>query len=875
MMWSREIRSDSNRRNRKMKISVEQVIADCNISVKKAELIVAFLADDDWNMEDFEMIKGLGDSDKALFRSYVRRYKGKVEVEGQVQLVFCKERVAGTSFGSPKWQLIPKDRKSVEEQSRLERRRADDLPVFEDGTPRPGSAELGLERLFRSEPEMGDRIRLPWHSRDRFLEQDEDEEDQERFRSGYVDLGRKSMERDRYDSEYRDNEEDSDEAERRDRQKVMYHALGRSYGFNVSNMDRNRISDGLDNEDEEDSDRTPRRKEVIREYEFRDRTPQRRNRIEDRDRTPQRSVPRKLFEESSERKMGYRNVSRTPIREVNSSGRVVMTPRVVQESEFRRDRNGSEMVAKISKCASETVVRRQPSRIVEKNDHGFGMKTPNRIVMTPQSRVSSRKCDKIVMTPTISKGRELGMNKGKELASMTNDYGGKGKVNVSRKQCFEPKVWREFAHLSPGGSVIKKEMRLVHPENFPIGVPITEEEFDDMDMEIVNKSNNNRECQQGVGMDRVNDGSVCVYNNGIMNDDDYQDEDMEQENRGNRYNYRYRPNNRKRFDSRPEELQMRRALDRAEEEEREALRDEEGIRKTMLTKSLPSLATYDGRTSWKVFHRLFVTYADLRGWNELEQKKMLSVHLREEAALYFDGIRARSIQDIFGCMEKRFGRITTEVGLRESFANMVQGPEETAVEFAGRLRDTASDCYRDQDERFIESELIRQFFKGCTDKAAALQAAGHKFETVQDAVVFVVGYTERQASLGITKKLIRSSSTVEDEQMTTLIRAVSKLTDKEGKDERRRGQTGQGGGQRGQGAPPGACYACHQVGHRAFQCKEAVCYRCEKVGHIKSRCPYYECYKCNALHLKSEVCPLIKCHICGENHRAANCPKND
>ena len=72
----------------------------------------------------------------------------------------------------------------------------------------------------------------------------------------------------------------------------------------------------------------------------------------------------------------------------------------------------------------------------------------------------------------------------------------------------------------------------------------------------------------------------------------------------------------------------------------------------MLTKSLPSLATYDGRTSWKVLHRLFVTYADLRGWNELEQKKMLSVHLREEAALYFDGIRARSIQDIFGCMEK-------------------------------------------------------------------------------------------------------------------------------------------------------------------------------------------------------------------------------
>ena len=31
--------SDSNRRNRKMKISVEKVIADCNMSVKKAELI--------------------------------------------------------------------------------------------------------------------------------------------------------------------------------------------------------------------------------------------------------------------------------------------------------------------------------------------------------------------------------------------------------------------------------------------------------------------------------------------------------------------------------------------------------------------------------------------------------------------------------------------------------------------------------------------------------------------------------------------------------------------------------------------------------------------------------------------------------------------
>ena len=46
-------------------------------------------------------------------------------------------------------------------------------------------------------------------------------------------------------------------------------------------------------------------------------------------------------------------------------------------------------------------------------------------------------------------------------------------------------------------------------------------------------------------------------------------------------------------------------------------------------------------------------------------------------------------------MEKRFGKITIENGLREAFNNMVQETNESVVQFTGRLRDVASDSYRD------------------------------------------------------------------------------------------------------------------------------------------------------------------------------------
>ena len=63
--------------------------------------------------------------------------------------------------------------------------------------------------------------------------------------------------------------------------------------------------------------------------------------------------------------------------------------------------------------------------------------------------------------------------------------------------------------------------------------------------------------------------------------------------------------------------------------------------------------------------------------------------------MFLDGVKDKSLSKIFKSMEKRFGRITIENGLREAFNNMVQETNESVVQFTGRLRDVASDSYRD------------------------------------------------------------------------------------------------------------------------------------------------------------------------------------
>ena len=247
----------------------------------------------------------------------------------------------------------------------------------------------------------------------------------------------------------------------------------------------------------------------------------------------------------------------------------------------------------------------------------------------------------------------------------------------------------------------------------------------------------------------------------------------------------------------------------------------------------------------------------------MDKRIMLTVHMQDEAALFLDGVKDRPLNEIFKSMEKRFGRITTESGLREAFSNMVQETNETVVQFAGRLRDVASDCYRDQGVQFIESEMIRQFFRGCSDKTAALQAAGQKFETVQDAVEFVVSVSERQASLGIGRKSsTRRLEKIEEDELTMLVRKVKQLsrTMDNLKDGKRK------------------CFICDSDQHLAKDCVlKNKCFVCSEEGHTRVSCKYWKCVKyCDGkLHKKGELCPNLKCHKCGGNHKAIDCERKN
>ena len=304
-------------------------------------------------------------------------------------------------------------------------------------------------------------------------------------------------------------------------------------------------------------------------------------------------------------------------------------------------------------------------------------------------------------------------------------------------------------------------------------------------------------------------------------------------------------------------------------------KDEEGnkysgypqIRPEMLKGALPNLPMYDGKASWRNFKNIFTRHAFVRGWNATEQKMFFGMHLTGEAQSHFDGLQDHiSLTEVFESMEQRFGKTASNETLREIFMNLEQGVDTTG-QFADRLRTVASDCYRGQTPSFVESELIRQFIKGCQDKEAALHATGRNFQSLQEVMSFFTNFKERQISLGLVKKGRSSRTRDKSEEEIELEELVGQV---------RRLQEGKEAGKAGNDSKRGLrCYRCDQLGHRADQCQQiAKCHHCKQTGHTRWNCPMKDqCVRCKGQkHQRGELCPKLECYICKQNHYCHNCP---
>ena len=87
-------------------ISLDKVLVDLNLTVKKSEYVLGFLEDDTWTVEEFQFVKGINVSKKEYVWPYVQPVKG-VAVVGPVKYEFVEELVR-VAEGEMKLELVPK-----------------------------------------------------------------------------------------------------------------------------------------------------------------------------------------------------------------------------------------------------------------------------------------------------------------------------------------------------------------------------------------------------------------------------------------------------------------------------------------------------------------------------------------------------------------------------------------------------------------------------------------------------------------------------------------------------------------------------------------------------------------------------------------------
>jgi hypothetical protein len=173
-------------------------------------------------------------------------------------------------------------------------------------------------------------------------------------------------------------------------------------------------------------------------------------------------------------------------------------------------------------------------------------------------------------------------------------------------------------------------------------------------------------------------------------------------------------------------------------------------------RDLPRLESYSGTEPWRDFKGQFERHQQLRGWSAEESALFLGLHLKGEALHYFEQL-PEAIRLNYNAATKslnhRFGHTFSAETQRARFHNLHQRDNETFLQFADRLRGIAIEAYPNLPEEYVESELVSQFFRGCTAPDAALFCSNVGLASLSKAVEGVQGYVEKQRSFGPKRKV--------------------------------------------------------------------------------------------------------------------------
>ena len=153
--------------------------------------------------------------------------------------------------------------------------------------------------------------------------------------------------------------------------------------------------------------------------------------------------------------------------------------------------------------------------------------------------------------------------------------------------------------------------------------------------------------------------------------------------------------------------------------------------------------------SWKVWHALFTTIANLNKWNEVTCLSELMQRLQGTAAEFvFDEIPPEILSNyasLVSELDSRFKSVETNRTLKVQFGKRTQKYDETVEEYAAELKRLYDKAYPGRNPEMRRQLLLQQFLNGIRDKSAKFAVEYYKEpNSIEDAIHHVVTYLEAQ-----------------------------------------------------------------------------------------------------------------------------------
>ena len=159
------------------------------------------------------------------------------------------------------------------------------------------------------------------------------------------------------------------------------------------------------------------------------------------------------------------------------------------------------------------------------------------------------------------------------------------------------------------------------------------------------------------------------------------------------------------------------------------------------------LPSFDGKEDWKVWIRRFEAIAERKHWDDGTKLDNLLPKLQGRAGDFvFTQLPKQTLtcySELVKELNSRFRVVETKRTFAAKFSQRVQGPNETAEEYAADLKRLYSKAYQSRDQKTRQEDLVRRFIDGLRDNEARFEIEYNKEpEDINEAVYHAVNFLQ-------------------------------------------------------------------------------------------------------------------------------------